>query len=86
MTEKTSKTRMQQKHDIEANWIKAGNSKNPFVPLAGEIIVYDADEKYSYQRFKIGDGITAVTNLPFAGAPEKSSSTVIQIITWEADD
>jgi hypothetical protein len=37
-------TRAQQKHDIEANWIKAIN----FIPLEGEIIIYDADENYSY--------------------------------------
>jgi hypothetical protein len=37
-------TRTQQKHDIEANWLKAEN----FIPLDGEIIVYDADENYSY--------------------------------------
>lgn len=54
-------TRTQQKHDIEANWLKAKN----FIPLEGEIIIYDADENYSYQRIKIGDGTTKVKDLPF---------------------
>ena len=62
MAEKKIKTRIQQKHDVEANWLKATS----FIPLAGEVIVYDADATYTYERFKIGDGTTTVTNLPFA--------------------
>lgn len=54
-------TRIVLKHDIEANWIKAKN----FIPLEGEIIIYDADENYSYQRIKVGDGTTKVKDLPF---------------------
>lgn len=54
-------TRITLKHDTEANWVKAKN----FIPLEGEIIIYDADENYSYQRIKIGDGITKVNVLPF---------------------
>ena len=55
------KSRMPQKHDIEANWLKATN----FIPMQGEIIVYDVDSNYTYERFKIGDGIKTVNNLPF---------------------
>lgn len=54
-------TRIAFKHDTEANWVKAKN----FIPLEGEIIIYDADENYSYQRIKIGDGTTKVKDLPF---------------------
>ena len=49
-------TRIQHKHDIETNWIKAVN----FIPLAGEIIIYDKDENYFYERMKIGDGLTKI--------------------------
>lgn len=70
MAEKTLNARMSQKHDIEANWNKATN----FVPLAGEIIFYDPDEKYNYTRTKVGDGITKVNDLPF-------SNTQVQVIT-----
>ena len=49
------------KHDIEENWDKATG----FIPQQGEIIVYDIDDNYEYERFKIGDGKTTVTNLPF---------------------
>ena len=59
--EKTMKARIQHKHDIEANWLKATN----FVPLASEIIVYDPDENYDYPRIKIGDGEININSLPF---------------------
>ena len=66
---KRVKTRLQNKHDIEANWDQATN----FIPLAGELIVYDAvydasenPNGFKYERFKIGDGKTNVNNLPFA--------------------
>ena len=48
-------------HDTEANW----NSHEEFVPKAGEVIVYDLDDMFSYERFKIGDGITKLKDLPF---------------------
>lgn len=51
-TEKNLLGRIVHKHDIEANWNKAVN----FVPKQGEIIVYDIDTTYPYERFKIGDG------------------------------
>lgn len=63
MEEKTLFTRVQQKHDIEANWMKAVN----FAPKVGEIIVYDPDSNHTYSRVKIGDGVTLVSDLPFVG-------------------
>ena len=63
--EKTMKARIQHKHDIEANWLKATN----FTPLAGEIIVYDRDGLMDFERIKIGDGETTVNNLPFVFEP-----------------
>ena len=66
--------RLQQKHDIPANW-----EKSTLIPLAGEIIVYD--DRYidsgnnevivaTAVRYKIGDGITPVNELPFADSTE----------------
>ena len=71
--EKTIKTRIQLKSDIEANWNKIDYY---FVPLKGEIIIYSAEtrndelpagrtEPYTYSRIKIGDGKTSITALPF---------------------
>lgn len=62
MAEKNIKSRIVHKHDVESNWLKAEN----FIPLKGELIIYDIDENYTYERFKIGDGATLVNNLPFA--------------------
>lgn len=61
MSEKTLKSRIIHKHDVEANWLKATN----FVPLAGEIIIYDIDATHAYERVKVGDGKTVVSSLPF---------------------
>ena len=64
--EKQIRARQQQKHDIEANWITAG--ENGFIPKAGEIIIYDVDETHDKPRLKIGDGVNNVTALEFLGA------------------
>ena len=56
-------TRIQNKHDIEANWIL----KTDFIPLQGELIIYDEDDNYDYKRLKVGDGVTNVNNLKFYG-------------------
>jgi hypothetical protein len=98
MTEKRFKTRMQQKHDIEANWDRATD----FIPMRGEIIVYDSEidvdgtllelpegrtDRYDYARFRIGDGRSYLKDLPFAGGESVGATgTGIQIITWGADD
>ncbi len=91
MSEKKVKTRIQQKHDIEANWIKANNSSTPFVPMAGEIIIYDIEiaadgsplelpdgrtTAYTYERIKIGDGKTTISNLPFVSTKLDTSGKV----------
>ena len=64
--EKNVNSRIQHKHDTEANWNKA----TKFIPKQGEFIIYDVDDNYSYERVKVGDGITPVTNLPFYLATE----------------
>lgn len=57
MANKIFQGRIIQKHDTKANWDKATN----FVPLKGEIIVYD-----DLKKIKIGDGSTTVINLPYS--------------------
>lgn len=49
-------------HDKAKNW----DNLTEFVPRAGELIVYDADETVAYERFKIGDGVTLLKDLPFS--------------------
>ncbi len=75
-TEKHISARIQHKHDIEANWLKA----TTFIPKAGELIVYDIEtandplptqegyirtERRTSPQVKIGDGKTNVNDLPF---------------------
>lgn len=59
--EKQIRARVQQKHDLEDNWLLAVN----FIPKQGELIVYDVDKDHPYERIKIGDGIKKVNELPF---------------------
>lgn len=62
MAEKNiNNVRIINKHDTEANWQKATG----FTPKQGELIVYDVDTNYSYERIKIGDGVQNVNDLPF---------------------
>lgn len=56
MANKTFQSRIVQKHDTQANWEKATN----FIPLKGEIIVYD-----DLNKIKIGDGSTKINDLAF---------------------
>ena len=68
MANPTVKTRFQLKNDTEENWNKANN----FIPLKGELIIYNAetgqniDNARRFSRLKVGDGVTPVTELPFA--------------------
>ena len=76
-TEKKITSRIQQKHDVAANWAKATN----FIPKKGEIIIYDAEYNASGEetqpvRFKIGDGSKTVNNLPFAAIDYKSIKSI----------
>lgn len=64
------------KHETEADWLLSS-----YIPDKGELVVFDREvnkdgtiatlpegrtEPYSYQRFKLGDGILNVNELPFA--------------------
>ena len=85
MSEKSIKARIIHKHDTEANWNLDTNTN--FTPRQGEIIVYDVDATHSYERFKIGDGVTTVTSLPFVTSIGISGASVGQIIkVKEVDD
>lgn len=61
MAEKILSSRIVHKHDVAANWSKATG----FTPRAGELVVYDIDADYAYERIKIGDGVSNVNALPF---------------------
>ena len=52
MANKNINARVALKHDVEANWITAG--ENDFCPLAGEVIIFDPDDSCAMIRYKIG--------------------------------
>jgi hypothetical protein len=70
MAEKFLGSRIIHKHDSQANWTEKRN----FVPMQGEIIIYDPDNTVTYARVKIGDGVTAINNLPFLMQDSNSGS------------
>ena len=76
MAEKNINARIIHKHDTEANWNLATN----FTPKQGEIVVYDVDDTYTYERFKIGDGVTNVNSLPFTAVE------VLTVVITQNDD
>ncbi len=53
--------RISQLHKTEAEW----NKLTTFIPISGEVIIFDADKTYNYARVKIGDGKTKLKDLPF---------------------
>lgn len=73
MATKTLNSRVILKHDTAENWGKAEN----FIPKKGEVIVYDIDDGYNYERFKIGDDINNAKSLPFYGEWPKNGIRLI---------
>ena len=61
--------RIVHKHDTQFNWEKATN----FIPMKGELIIYDIDANHDYERIKVGDGETLINNLPFIDDAVKTS-------------
>ena len=83
MPNKNILSRVRNKHDTQANWEKATN----FVPLEGELIIYDVDTTNPIPRFKVGDGVKNVNDLPFGEGKffvevEVSSDSIIEPGTY----
>lgn len=75
--EKQINSRIQHKHDTEYHWYAAGTATNPFIPKAGELIIYDPDPIYEV-RTKIGDGATPVHLLPWASGCNETVGLAFQ--------
>ena len=73
---KILKTRIMMKSDTEANWSRQVN----MIPLAGEIIIYSADDTHPFSRLKVGDGNTAVVSLPFIDAGTIDGEALADVI------
>ena len=63
------KARISLLHKTSAEWDEFSEKRlaagNPFIPAAGELIVYDADDTCAYARIKVGDGISQLAALSF---------------------
>jgi hypothetical protein len=55
------KARVSQLHKTEAEW----NNLPDFIPMKGELIIFEQDTEHQYARIKIGDGNTPLIELPF---------------------
>lgn len=73
---KEYKTRIKSKHDTTENW----NNASGFIPLAGEIIVYDDYKTISY----VEDGETKTKNIP--GIKIGSGNAYVQDLAFIDDD
>jgi hypothetical protein len=88
------KSRLINKHDIEANWLKA----DTFIPKKGELIIYDSEVDsegnilelpakrnwpYLYERVKIGNGRDFLKDLKFYST-EEGSGEIKFIKGWSA--
>ena len=62
MSEKIFNGRIKQKHGTASEWSLA----TTFVPKDGELIVYDVDSNNPSPRFKVGNGVDKVNDLPFS--------------------
>lgn len=73
--EKETKARIQNLTDSTNNWTTAGNAASPFIPKKGELIVYqdfetvDGKTTMVSQRYKFGNGINTINDLPWASEP-----------------
>lgn len=76
MSNNTIKTRIQLKNDTEANWLRAVN----FVPLRGEVIIYNTDDTHPFPRIKVGDGVNTVNNLSFIDATTINGVSINDIV------
>lgn len=65
MSDANVKARICQLHKTESEW----NKLPDFVPLQGELIIFDPDRQHRYSRIKIGDGVTKLQKLSFLIEP-----------------
>lgn len=81
MSETLIKTRIISKHADRHQW-----ENSTFIPLKGEIVVYDYrdEDDVKIQRLKIGDGSTHINDLPFVN-PESGDYQLYQNMVQSLD-
>ena len=53
-------TRIKLKHDTTENW----NNARGFIPMAGEVIIYDDYETKTWEEQEYGETVTKTVNIP----------------------
>lgn len=81
---KSIQTRVQNKHDIEAHWLMAAS----FVPLAGELIIYDAETKETFDAAyaRLSDeqkaALGRTTPITYARAKVGDGKTLVNVLPF----
>ena len=76
MAQKPLNARILNKHSPRVDWDKAVN----FIPLPGELIIYDADEEQVLPRLKVGDGVTLVNDLAYTLGPLPDENDILDVL------
>lgn len=76
MAQKPLNARILHKHSPGVDWDKAVN----FIPMSGELIIYDADEEQILPRLKIGDGVTLVNDLAYTLGPLPDENDILDVL------
>lgn len=76
----TVNTRIKIKHDTTENW----NNAIGFIPLPGELIVYDDYETKTYQVEEYGETVTKTVNIP--NVKVGTGNAYVQDLAFIGDD
>lgn len=80
MMSATVNTRIKIKHDTTENW----NNAIGFIPLPGELIVYDDYETKTYQVEEYGETVTKTVNIP--NVKVGTGNAYVQDLAFIGDD
>ena len=76
----TVNTRLKIKHDTTENW----NNATGFIPMPGELIVYDDYETKTYEVEEYGETVTKTVNIP--NVKVGTGNAYVQDLAFIADD
>lgn len=72
--------RIKSKHDTTENW----NNAKGFVPMAGEIIIYDDYQTKTWTETEYGETVTKTKNIP--GIKIGTGNAYVQDLAFVSDD
>lgn len=66
-------------HATEAEWLDIN-----YIPKTAELVIYDTDENCNYFRFKVGNGVNLVHELPFELLPKAEVESLVNSLIASA--